>query len=78
MNLVGADFVQRQAKLLESLLLRTSPDAEFATDDLIAVMRRDKKAVGGKMRFILPTRLGAVELFDNVPEALVRDVLEGR
>lgn len=78
LGLVGADFVERQSKLLEALWLRTSPDAEFATDDLIAVMRRDKKAVGGKMRFILPTRLGEVRLFDDVPEALVRDVLEGR
>jgi 3-dehydroquinate synthase len=78
LKLVGADFVERQSKLLEALWLRTSPDAEFATNDLIAVMRRDKKAVGGKMRFILPTQIGEVELFDDVPEALVRDVLEGR
>jgi 3-dehydroquinate synthase len=78
MGLVGADFVQRQSKLLEAIWLRTEPDAEFVTDDLISVMKRDKKAAGGKMRFILPTRLGAVELFDDVPESLVRDVLEGR
>lgn len=77
-GLVGADFVQRQTKLLEALWLPTSPQAEFATDDLISVMKRDKKAVGGQMRFILPTRLGAVKLFDDVPEALVRDVLESR
>ena len=75
---VSADFVERQRKLLEAIWLRTSPDTEFATNDLIAVMRRDKKAVGGKMRFILPTRVGEVKLFDDVPEALVRDVLEGR
>jgi 3-dehydroquinate synthase len=78
LNLVGADFVERQCKLLETLWLPTSPLAEFATDDLVAVMRRDKKAVGGKMRFILPTGRGAVKLFDDVPEALVRSVLESR
>jgi 3-dehydroquinate synthase len=78
MGLVGLDFVERQSKLLEALWLRTEPDAEFATDELLAVMKRDKKAVGGKMRFILPTRIGEVQLFDNVPESLVRDVLEGR
>ena len=44
----------------------------------IAVMRRDKKAVGGQMRFILPTRIGEVKLFDGVPEPLVRAVLEDR
>ncbi len=78
LGLVGEDFVQRQRKLLESLWLPTAPLAEFATDDLIAVMRRDKKAAGGKMRFILPTRLGEVKLFDDVPESLVRTVLEER
>jgi 3-dehydroquinate synthase len=78
LNLVGADFVERQRRLLETLWLPTAPLAEFATDDLIAVMRRDKKAVGGKMRFILPTRLGEVRLYDDVPEALVRFVLEAR
>ena len=78
MTLIGAEFVERQRKLLEALWLPTSPLAEFVADELIAVMRRDKKAAGGKMRFILPTRLGEVKLFDNVPEALVRDVLEGR
>jgi 3-dehydroquinate synthase len=41
-------------------------------------MRRDKKAVAGRLRFILPTRLGEVRLFDDVPEDLVRGVLEGR
>jgi 3-dehydroquinate synthase len=78
MKLIGADFVERQRKLLEALWLPTAPDAEFKTDDLIAVMRRDKKAVAGKMRFILPTRIGEVKLFDDVPEPLVRDVLEQR
>jgi 3-dehydroquinate synthase len=78
LGLIDANFVERQRTLLEALWLPTSPLAAYPTDELIAVMRRDKKAVGGKMRFILPTRLGEVKLFDDVPESLVRDVLEGR
>lgn len=78
MELVSDEFVSRQTKLLEALWLPTAPLAEFATDELLAVMRRDKKAVGGQMRFILPTRIGDVKLFDGVPEALVRAVLEMR
>ena len=70
--------MERQRKLLETLWLPTAPLANFATDELIAVMRRDKKAVSGQMRFILPTRLGEVRLFDDVPESLVRSVLEAR
>jgi 3-dehydroquinate synthase len=78
MELVGDEFVARQTKLLEALALPTALPARHPTDDLVAVMRRDKKAVGGKMRFILPTKLGEVKLFDDVPEALVRAVLELR
>jgi 3-dehydroquinate synthase len=78
MKLVDAAFVERQRKLLEALWLQTVPQTEYRTDDLIAVMRRDKKAVGGKMRFILPTRVGDVRLFNDVPEEAVRAVLESR
>jgi 3-dehydroquinate synthase len=78
LGMVGADFVERQRKLLETLWLPTAPLAEFKTDELIDVMKRDKKAAGGRMRFILPTRIGEVKLHDEVPEDLVRAVLEGR
>ena len=78
LGLIGEDITRRQFQLLDEFGLPTWPKAEWPTDDLIAVMRRDKKAAGGKMRFILPTRLGEVKLFDDVPEVLVRAVLEGR
>jgi 3-dehydroquinate synthase len=74
-NLIGADFVTRQTKLLHALGLPTAIPTAWPVDELIAVMRRDKKAVSGRLRFILPTRLGEVKLFDDVPEPLVRDVL---
>ena len=39
-------------------------------------MRLDKKSEAGKLRFVLPTRMGHVELVGGVDEALVREVLE--
>jgi 3-dehydroquinate synthase len=38
-------------------------------------MRLDKKTVAGGLRFVLPTRLGEVKVFADVPEANVRQVL---
>jgi 3-dehydroquinate synthetase len=38
-------------------------------------MRTDKKALAGKMRFILPRRLGEVALFDDIAEDDVRQIL---
>ena len=39
-------------------------------------MQRDKKTIGGKLRFVLPTQLGHVELFNDVPEKTVREVID--
>jgi 3-dehydroquinate synthase len=75
---IGPELGQRQNALLKGFGLPIAPRSEWPTPDLLAVMKRDKKAVGGRMRFILPTRIGEVQLIDDVPESLVRDVLEGR
>lgn len=72
---IDGELNRRQVALLEAFGLPTAPRPEWPADDLLAVMRRDKKAVAGKLRFVLPTRLGHVELVDGVPEDLVRDVL---
>jgi 3-dehydroquinate synthase len=77
-GLLRGDLGPRQKGLLEAFSLPTNVQSAWPTDDLIAVMKRDKKATAGRMRFILPTRIGEVKLVDDVAESLVRDVLEGR
>jgi len=52
-----------------------TPPGGAETDETIDRMRLDKKTSGGRLRFVLPTRIGHVELVDGVDEALVRDVL---
>ena len=78
LGLIDPRLRHRQYRLLTEFGLPTFPWGHWNVDELIAVMKRDKKAVAGRMRFILPTRIGEVKLFDDVPEALVREVLEGR
>ena len=41
------------------------------TPALLRVMLRDKKAAGGKVRFVLPTRMGRCEVVGDVPEQAV-------
>ena len=72
---VPAGFPQRETQLLTSLGLPVTPLRHWLIDAMVDVMRRDKKAEAGKLRFVLPTRLGHVELVDGVPESLVREVL---
>lgn len=42
------------------------------TNRLREIMAHDKKARAGVVRFILPTALGAAEVFDDVTDAEVR------
>ncbi|MEM8947118.1 MAG: 3-dehydroquinate synthase [Planctomycetota bacterium] len=71
MGRVDEAFVARQLALIEALQLPTAtPD--FDGDELVALMRRDKKADEGQLRFVLPTKIGHVEL---VKEVRLDDVL---
>jgi 3-dehydroquinate synthase len=49
--------------------------ADMKAGSLIARTRVDKKAAGGRVRYILPTRLGDVVLVNDVADELVRAVL---
>lgn len=73
-GLIGADVTERQLRLLQTFALPIAPE-RWSVDDLLATMRRDKKAVAGRLRFVLPKRIGEVALFDDVPESDVRAVL---
>src|SRR5581483_8121338 len=74
-GLIDRDLTERQLRLLEAFALPTAPNPAWQIDEMIAVMKRDKKAAGGRMRFVLPKKLGEAALFDDVPEALAREVL---
>lgn len=75
LGLIPQSVTDQQVAILTRLGLPTAPLAGWDANALIDVMRRDKKAKAGQLRFVLPRQIGAVELFDDVPEALVREVL---
>jgi 3-dehydroquinate synthase len=72
---VDDDFVARQHKLLTALQLPVGVPS-VAADEILELMQHDKKAEHGRLRFVLPTRLGHVELVADVPSALARAALE--
>lgn len=71
------ESAQRLVDLLQAVGLPVAlPEScQFASDDVLQTMRLDKKTVGGKLRFVLPSEIGSVETVKDVPEAAVRDVL---
>lgn len=46
-------------------------------EELLAAMATDKKRAGGRLRFVLPQDVGSVMVSDEVPTALVLEVLAG-
>ena len=71
---VPAEFIQRQQALLEALQLPIElPD--LSVEDMLTAMAHDKKSEHGQLRFVLPTRLGHVEVVPDVPRADVEQVL---
>jgi 3-dehydroquinate synthase len=76
-GLIPAEVTARQVRLLERFGLPTAPK-DWPAEELLAVMRSDKKNVAGRLRLVLPRRLGEVALSDDVPEAEVRQVLATR
>ena len=68
----------RQQSLLESLGLPTRLPGSMKLDSaaLLDRMRLDKKGIAGQLRFVLPDRLGHVELVEGVPESAVLAVLD--
>lgn len=70
-------LTDKQIELLEGvgLPLNLNNPERILVEDVMNRMKLDKKTVGGKLRFVLPTRIGHVELVDDVPEELVRETL---
>ncbi len=69
MGRVPSEFVQRQQKLLRQLELPTCFSAS-EPELLWRAMQHDKKVEHGQLRFVLPTRLGHVELVPGVSREL--------
>ncbi len=74
---IPVELTTRQEQLLRrlSLPVRLPHPKALPIDSLLGRMQLDKKTVGGQLRFVLPSRLGHVELVDGVPPAEVTTVI---
>ncbi len=71
---VDAALVRRQRELLEALGLSVQLP-KLDRQQIVAAMMHDKKVEHGRLRLVLPRRLGSVELVDDVSEADIRAAL---
>lgn len=75
-GLVDRAFVERLGRLLSAcgLPIALPAGTSISADEAIGRMKLDKKTVAGNLRFVLPTRLGHVDVFTDVPLEDVRAV----
>ena len=74
MGRLGKDELARIRKLVAAAGLPTHIP-NLKVESLMEAMQHDKKIVQGKIKFVLPTRIGEVAVIDNVKPSLVEEVL---
>jgi shikimate kinase / 3-dehydroquinate synthase len=82
LGLCDAGLVDRQTRTLAALglpvqLRGLGRGKAHGSDRIQAAMAHDKKASAGRLRFVLPEALGRTVIRDDVPPALVEEVLAG-
>jgi len=73
-GLVDSALSDRLEAVLRRVGLATR-HADLPAEKIWDIMQHDKKARDGKVRFVLPTALGAVEIFDDVSAEDVKEVI---
>lgn len=75
LNLWDGDSCDRQNALIQKAGLPTQVPAGVAIDDILIALQSDKKVEAGQVRFVLPTRIGAAIVTDEVPADVIRAIL---
>jgi 3-dehydroquinate synthase len=69
-------LVQETELLLQHFSLPTRIEDPWPDEELLQVMKRDKKAKQGNFTFVLSEKQGRVEVVNDIPEMKIRNVLQ--
>jgi len=75
MNLLEVSDFCRIESLIKAFDLPLTAPTTMGFDDFFRHMRRDKKNIGGKLRFIVPTAIGQSEIRDDVTKEILQQIL---
>tara|TARA_R110001583_G_scaffold177396_1_gene332440 strand:- start:32556 stop:33620 length:1065 start_codon:yes stop_codon:yes gene_type:complete len=75
MNLLEVSELCRIESLIKVFDLPLIAPETMELDDFVRHMRRDKKNIGGKLRFIVPTAIGQSEIRDDVTVEMLQQIL---
>ncbi len=75
MGLIDESIVRRIVQLFHAFDLPVTAPESMDFDSFIKHMRRDKKVLGGQIRLVLPTAIGRADVFSQVPESTLEQVI---
>ena len=75
MNLLEVSELCRIESLIKAFDLPLQGPDSMSCDDFVRHMRRDKKNIGGKLRFIVPTTIGQSEIRDDITQEILQQIL---
>jgi 3-dehydroquinate synthase len=75
MNLLEVSELRRMESLILAFDLPINPPENMGFAEFIRHMRRDKKNIAGKLRFIIPTAIGQSEIRDDVTQETLQEIL---
>ena len=75
MNLLEVSDCRRMGKLILAFDLPIIAPENMGFAEFIRHMRRDKKNIAGKLRFIVPTAIGQSEIRDDVTQNTLQEIL---
>ncbi|TVP11217.1 3-dehydroquinate synthase [Shewanella sp. KCT] len=75
MGLVDKSIVCRIEAIFEAFDLPTQAPEVMNFEQFIKHMRRDKKVLNGKLRLVLPKAIGQAEVYGEVSESLLQEVI---
>ena len=75
MNLLEVSELCRIESLIKAFDLPLQAPDSMGCEDFVRHMRRDKKNIGGKLRFIVPTAIGRSEIRDDITQELLQQIL---
>ncbi len=75
LNLWSRQEAQRQSTVIEKAELSNCIPSNLEIDKIMEVLSWDKKVQNGKVRFVLPTKIGSAYIREQVPPKLVNQIL---
>ena len=75
LGLWAGSEAERQDKLIQRTGLLTHIPSNIPTERIIEALQSDKKVKAGKVRFVLPTKIGAVKITDQVPTEVISSII---